>query len=172
MRRNYNREDDYCTFIYPSGRKCRAGKVPTRDVCLYHWRKDGEFVEDASAVAKLLEICKAITTPQELVVFLMALMPATLEGTIPHRKAALLTYQAQIAIFGTLARDKHNRRMGRPPMPIPLMRDMVRLLLHPPAVAEAERQARTPNGKEAKGSHHGSVKRSNGSAANGKEAAA
>ena len=57
-------------------------------------------------------------------------------------------------------------------MPIPLMRDMVRILLHPPAVAEAERQARTPNGRGAKGSPNGSAKGSNGSTANSKEAAA
>lgn len=44
---------EYCTFLYADGRRCRSLKMPTRNVCLYHWRHDGQFEEDDAAVAEL-----------------------------------------------------------------------------------------------------------------------
>ncbi len=139
-------DSDYCTFVEPNGRRCRAGKVPTREVCIAHWKHDGEFFEDPAASAELASLATSLKTSRGINRFLSALVRLTSEDRVPHRKATLLTYQAQLALYA----------LGRPPQ----QRDAQRTQkafdsAEPPALTAVEAPA-MPNG-----SAHGA----NGSAA-------
>ena len=53
---------DRCTFMYADGRRCSAFKMPTRHVCLSHWKHDGQFDEDEAALNELVSSCNALDT--------------------------------------------------------------------------------------------------------------
>ncbi len=91
-------ESEYCTHISTEGRRCRALKLMTRDVCLYHWRKDGEFVDDEEALAQLANRWSGMTTTRGINRALAHLFQVTAQGKISHRRAALLTCQAQLML--------------------------------------------------------------------------
>ena len=88
-------ESEYCTHISDSGRRCRALKMMTREVCLGHWKKDGDFVDDEEALAQLAHRWSAMTTTRGINRALAYLFHLTALGKISYRRAALLTYQAQ-----------------------------------------------------------------------------
>jgi hypothetical protein len=89
-------ESEYCTFLYADGRRCRMHKMPTREVCLHHWRQDGHFTEDEVAVVQFVRQTRTLHTPAGLNRALAALFRLTALGKIPHRKAALLSYQIHL----------------------------------------------------------------------------
>ena len=92
-------ETEYCTFLYPDGRRCRTLKMPTREVCIGHWRKDGDFTEDEAAVAELAVRCQSLRTPAQVNRALACLIRLTVLGKIPHRKATLASYQFQLMLY-------------------------------------------------------------------------
>jgi hypothetical protein len=101
-------ESEYCTFLDEMGRRCRALKMPTREVCIAHWRRDGEFSEDEAAVAEVLAQSGALLTPEGIHRAIAALFRAVLQGKIPPRKASQLSYMAHLMLC-SLPRARRNR---------------------------------------------------------------
>lgn len=91
---------EYCTHISESGRRCSALKMLTREVCIGHWKQDGEFVDDDEALAQLASRWSGMSTSRGVNRALALLFNLTASGKISHRRASLLTYQAQMMLYG------------------------------------------------------------------------
>ncbi len=91
-------ESEYCTHMSTDGRRCRALKMMTREVCIGHWKRDGDFVDDEEALAQLASRWSAMTTTRGINRALAFLFQLTALGKVSHRRAALLTYQAQLML--------------------------------------------------------------------------
>ncbi|MGH9860538.1 MAG: hypothetical protein ACRD5F_10995 [Candidatus Acidiferrales bacterium] len=89
---------DLCTFTYADGRRCRAFKMPTRHVCLQHWKHDGQFNEDEAALNELAWSCNALDTPRGINKALRTLFRLYALGKVPPRKAALLAYMGSLLL--------------------------------------------------------------------------
>jgi len=91
-------EYEPCTFVYADGRRCRSPKMPTREVCIGHWKHDGQFYEDPAAVAMLADPNNPLDTPAHVGAALAVLFKLTAQGKIPIRKATALAYIAQLLL--------------------------------------------------------------------------
>lgn len=85
-------DSDHCTFMYADGRRCRAFKMPTRHVCIQHWKHDGQFDEDEAASNELALRCNSLDSLRGINKALGTLFRLTTLGKVPPRKAALLAY--------------------------------------------------------------------------------
>ena len=92
-------ESEYCTFIHPDGRKCRALKMPTRNVCIGHWRSDGQFEQDEAALIELAAVSRNLDSRRGVRKALVSLFRLIATDRIPPRKAALLLYNGQLLLM-------------------------------------------------------------------------
>lgn len=111
-------ESEYCTFLFADGRGCRALKMPTRNVCIEHWRQDGQFDEDETAVAELAVVGGTLSTPAKVNRALASLWRLTAQNKIPHRKAALLAYIGN-SLLCSLPRPR-SKELPLPALPEPV----------------------------------------------------
>jgi hypothetical protein len=93
-------ESEYCTFLSADGRRCRTLKMPTRDVCLEHFKHDGQFNEDEAAIAELLHRSHHLDTPRGVSRALGSLFRLTAQGKLPPRRSAQLAYIGHLMLYG------------------------------------------------------------------------
>ncbi len=98
-------ESEYCTFIFPDGRKCRTLKMPTRNVCFGHWRHDGQFEQDDAARIELAAVSRTLDSRRGVRKALAAVFRLVATDRIPPRKASLLLYNGQLLLMSFVARD-------------------------------------------------------------------
>ena len=105
-------ESEYCTFLSADGRRCRTLKMPTRDVCLAHFRYDGQFNEDEVAIAELMHRSRSLDTPRGVARALASLFRLTAQGKIPQRRSAQLAYMGHLILCG-LSSDSKLQQQAR-----------------------------------------------------------
>lgn len=93
-------ESEYCTFQFADGRRCRTLKMPTRQVCLEHFKHDGQFNEDEVAIAELLHRSHHLDSPRGVARALASLFRLTAQGKLPPRRSAQLAYIGHLIIYG------------------------------------------------------------------------
>lgn len=106
-------ESEYCTFLYADGRRCRTLKMPTRDVCLSHYRHDGQFNEDEVAVAELLTRSRSLDTPRNVSRALACLFRLTVQGKLPPRRTSQLAYIGHLILYGLSNDRKASQRAAQ-----------------------------------------------------------
>jgi hypothetical protein len=92
-------ESEYCTFMYPDGRKCRSLKMPTRQVCIGHYRYDGQFEQDDAARIELAAVSRTLDSRRGVRKALAAVFRLIATDRIPPRKASLLLYNGQLILM-------------------------------------------------------------------------
>ena len=101
-------ESEYCTFIFPDGRKCRALKMPTRHMCIGHWRHDGQFQQDEAALVELAAVSRTLDSRRGVRKALASVFRLIATDRIPMRKASLLLYGGQLLLMSfPSAREEH-----------------------------------------------------------------
>lgn len=105
-------ESEYCTFLFPDGRRCRTLKMPTRHVCLEHYKHDGQFNEDEAAIAELTQCSESLDNPRAVIRALGSLFRLTAQGKIPPRRASQLAYQGHL-ILCALSNETKMQRLAR-----------------------------------------------------------
>lgn len=115
-------ESEYCTFLFADGRRCRTLKMPTRQVCLEHFKHDGQFNEDEVAIAELLHRSHHLDTPRGVTRALGSLFRLTAQGKLPPRRSAQLAYIGHLMLYGlacdqkaSAAAKRHERLAAAPP---------------------------------------------------------
>ena len=95
----YYPESEYCTFMWPDGRKCRTLKMPTRNVCLGHWRHDGQFEQDETALLELAAATRTLDSRRGVRKAIASFLRLIALDRIPPRKAAMLLYGGQLMLM-------------------------------------------------------------------------
>ena len=91
-------ESEYCTFLFDDGRRCRGLKMPTRHVCILHWKQDGQFNEDELAMVELARRSRSLDTPLKVNRALGTLFRLIVEGKVPPRKGSQLAYVGHLLL--------------------------------------------------------------------------
>lgn len=116
-------ESEYCTFLFADGRRCRTLKMPTRQVCIEHFKYDGQFNEDEVAIAELLHRSHALDSPRGVARALASLFRLTAQGKLPPRRSAQLAYIGHLIIYGlscdskAAAAARRQERLAAAPAP-------------------------------------------------------
>ena len=98
-------ESEYCTFIFPDGRRCRALKMPTRHVCIGHWHHDGQFEQDEASLVELAAVSRTLDSRRGIRKALASVFRLIATDRIPPRKASLLLYNGQLMLMTFATRD-------------------------------------------------------------------
>lgn len=98
-------ESEYCTFMDADGRKCRSLKMPTRQVCIGHYRYDGQFEQDDAARIELAAVSRTLDSRRGVRKALAAVFRLVATDRIPPRKASLLLYGGQLLLMTFATRD-------------------------------------------------------------------
>ncbi len=96
---SHDLDTERCSFQYDDGRRCRAGRIPTRTVCILHWQHDGQFEEDAAAIAELTDPANSLHTREGVNRALAVLFRLTAENKLPIRRANALANIGQLILL-------------------------------------------------------------------------
>lgn len=118
-------ESEYCTFLSEDGRRCRALKMPTRSVCIAHWKQDGQFEEDDATLAELANCSLSMDTTRGINRALRRLWRSYALGKVPHRKAALMAWMGQIMLCTMPRRGKEKDEPAPLGVPEPVADDLL-----------------------------------------------